>query len=279
MLALEQLAATQHAQTVKDTCGQMRKLIAVMTCHQKAAWADAQRKTWVKDIVGRGYADVKFFLGRPNDHSQLMSDEVWLDVDDSYSGIPLKVQAICKYTEEHCYDYVAKCDDDAYVAPERFPALPLMDDYIGRFRSPYGKVYPSCFASGFFYWLTNRAAKIVAETQWNGDWMDERFVATALARKGITGYSDFTNYQVSGPHTEGLSVLNNELHRNGTVFCEYGPRAMHVMHLALRDVKPVPRWSGLIRQPEVTVTDQILNSPPGDAAPEHKLNRRYNGEL
>ena len=257
---------------------QMRKLIAVMTCHQKGAWADAQRRTWVKDIVGRGYADVKFFLGRPNDHSQLMSDEVWLDVDDSYSGIPLKVQEICKYSEEHCYDYVAKCDDDVYIAPERFPALSLMADYIGRFRSPYGSVYPSCFASGFFYWLSSRAAKIVAETPWNHDWMDERFVATALARRGITGYSDFVNYQVSGPYIDGLALLNHDLHRNGTVFCEYGPEAMHRMHLAFSSVKPAPQLlrGALIRQPVVTVTDHILTSPPGDSAPLHKLNRRYN---
>ena len=256
----------------------MRKLVAIMTCHQKTAWADAQRKTWVKDVVGKGYADVKFFLGQPNDHSQLLNDEVWLDVEDSYAGIPLKVQAICKYAEERCYDYVAKCDDDVYVAPERFLVLPLTADYIGRFRTPHGSVYPSCFASGFFYWLSNRAAKIVAETPWNGDWMDERFVATALARRGITGYSDFINYQVSGPHTEGLAVLNNELHRNGTVFCEYGPRAMHVMHLAFREVGPavLRNFSGLIRQPDVTVTDEIMRSLPGDSAPAHKLNRRHN---
>jgi hypothetical protein len=255
----------------------VRKLVAVMTCHQKRAWADAQRATWVKDIVGRGYADVKFFLGQGAHEAK--PDEIRVFCPDDYASIPLKVQAICKYADYHCYDYVAKCDDDVYIAPERFPALPLTADYIGRFRSPYGSVYPSSFASGFFYWLSNSAAKIVAETKWNGDWMDERFVATALARQGITGYSDFINYQVSGPHTEGLAVLNSELHRHGAVFCEYGPRAMHVLHLALRDVKPVPRWSGLIRQQEVKVTDQILNSPPGDKAPEHKLNRRYNAEL
>ena len=251
-----------------------------MACHQKRAWADAQRQTWEKDIVGKGYADVKFFYGAPVVLSDVMpkSDEVWLDVDDSYAGIPLKVQGICKYAVRHCYDYVAKCDDDVYIAPERFPALPLTADYIGRFRSPYGSVYPSSFASGFFYWLSSRAAQIVAETQWNGDWMDERFVATALARHGITGWSDYTSYQVSGPHTEGLAALNSTPHRNGTVFCEYGPRAMRVMHLALRTARPVqwPFAATLLQQHPAAVTDQILNSPPGDAIPDHKLNRRYN---
>ena len=263
----------------------MRKLIAIVACHQKRAWAEAQRATWVKDIVGKGYADVKFFFGRPASPDAcepiFSKDEIWLDVDDSYAGIPLKVQAISMYAAEHCYDYVAKCDDDVYIAPERFPALPLTADYIGRFRTPYGSVYPSSFASGFFYWLSNRAAKIVAETQWNGDWMDERFIATALARRGITGWSDYNNYQVSGPYAEGLAVLNSSLHRHGTVFCEYSPRAMHAMHLALRHTEPV-RWpfaAILLRQQSATVTDQILNSPPGDAIPEYKLYRRYNAEL
>ncbi len=115
----------------------MRKLIAIMTCNAKRAWADAQRQTWVKDIVRSGYADVKFFYGAPKTAVSayvMEDDEVWLGGDDSYAGIPLKVQGICRYAVDHCYDYVAKCDDDVYAVPGRFPSLPLTAGYIGRFR-------------------------------------------------------------------------------------------------------------------------------------------------
>ena len=127
-------------------------------------------------------------------------DEVWLGGDDSYRGIPLKVQAIMRWAAEHCYDVTAKCDDDVYVIPERFPYLSCeMSEYTGRFRTPHGKVYPVHFASGFFYWLRNRAMQTVADTPWNGDWMDERFVATALARRGMFGMHDADSYKVTGP--------------------------------------------------------------------------------
>jgi hypothetical protein len=255
----------------------VRKLIAIMTCHHKTASAQAQRQTWARDIVGKGYADVKFFLGQPNEQSRLLPDEVWLDVPDDYRGIPLKVKAICDYAREHCYDEVSKCDDDVYVVPERYKMLPIVPaDYVGRFRTPYGNVYPPSFASGFFYTLSSRAAGIVADTPWNGDWMDERFVATALARRGIIGYHDAVNYVVSGPHLVGLDVLANDSLRKGTVFCEYGPAAIHAMHLAMRHLNPVKyEHIELTQQPQVVVTDEILASKPNDDVPEHKRVKNY----
>src|SRR5208337_1560110 len=250
----------------------MRKLIAVMTCHQKRAWADAQRTTWVKDVVGRGYADVKFFLGRvtpePGRATIPPRDEVWLDVDDSYSGIPLKVQSICVWAREHCYDFTMKCDDDVYIIPDRLQCVPLeWMDYVGRFRTPYGKVYPPHFASGFAYWLSARAAGLVADTPWNGDWMDERFVATVLARHGLFGYKDSVNYKVTGPHIKGTDVLKNPEMAKGTAFCEYGPTDMLEMHKALGGLKPLESMPLPSQVPAVLVTDEILNSKPGDNIP------------
>lgn len=248
-----------------------------MTCQQKRAWADAQRQTWVRDIVERGYADVKFFIGTPRAYVPWYDDEVLLDCPDDYRGIPLKVKAICEYVVEHEYDYVAKCDDDVYVVPERFKTLPYAPaDYVGRFRSPYGNVYPSWFASGFFYWLSLRAATIVAETPWNGDWMDERFVATALACHGITGYADDINYMATGPHLPAPTILNINAFKKGTVFCEYGPRDIVAMHLAMRLCTPVRHTLlELKRQPEVNVNAEILSSKPNDDVPSHKRARKY----
>ena len=257
----------------------MKKLlIAVMSCHHRRAWADAQRATWVRDIVARGYADVKFFCGTVGVRNDLLcrklSDEVWLDVDDSYAGIPLKVQAICRYAVEHDYNFVAKCDDDVYVVPERFPTLPL-GDYVGRWRSPYGRIYPVRFASGFFYWLSRRSAQFVADAKWNGDWMDERWVSTVLAYHGVVGHFDAINYLVTGPHYDSQQILTRDTMKNGTVFCEYGPEAMHDLHRALRDLQPVDGHPGLIRQEPATVTESILNAPPDDRMPPDKV--RHNG--
>jgi Galactosyltransferase len=256
----------------------MKKLIAIMSCHHKCAWANAQRQTWVKDIVARGYADVKFFLGRPDydEYAGPELDEIWLPVSDGYRSIPLKVKLICQWAVEHGYDLVAKCDDDVYIIPDRFPALPLGGDYVGRFRTPYGKVYPVHFASGFFYCLTRRAAEIVANTPWNGDWMDERFVATSLAYRGLFGYTDAVSYLVTGPHVDAKALLPNPTFNRGTVFCEYNPASIRALHEELKNVGPCSApHPGLIKQPEVVVTAEMLASPPGDDVPQHKLNRTY----
>lgn len=255
-----------------------KKLIAIMTCHEKRAWADAQRDTWVRDIVAKGYADVRFFLGRGRDPLGCAivppPDEVWLDVPDDYSGIPLKVQAICKWAADRYYDVVAKCDDDVYVIPDRFPHLAL-GPYVGRFRTPYGKVYPVGFASGFFYSMDNEAINAVARTTWNGDWMDERFVATVLAHHGIYGHHDPVNYMVTGPHLTPFDIAGNEAFRHGTAFCEYAPTGMRAMHLTMRHLGPSSKPVVLVPQTPVVVSYSILTSPPDDKIPEHKVHRRY----
>jgi hypothetical protein len=257
----------------------MRKLVAIMTCHQRRAWADAQRKTWVKDVVAHGYADVKFFYGAPRSAGSayvMEPDEVWLGGDDSYRGIPLKVQGICRWATEHCYDWGAKVDDDVYIVPDRFPNLPFgVAHYIGRFRGPHGRVYPPHFASGFTYWLDNPAMQIIADTPWNGDWMDERFVATCLARHGIFGYNDPINYLVTGPHLDAATILSRPILKSGTVFCEYGPAAILELHKVMKDLQPVAGHTGLREVPRMAVTDAILRSAPDDRIAQHKLERYY----
>ncbi len=259
----------------------MRKLVAIMTCHKNRVRADAQRATWVKDIREQGTADVVFFLGRrpyegvrgqmvmPGDCPA--ADEVWFNCDDSYYGIPDKVIRICQWALEHGYDYVAKCDDDVYIAPLRFAALPLGADYIGRFRGPYGQ-YPAHLASGFFYWLSASACvHIQRSMRLNGDWMDERYVANLLALWNIWGYTDPANYLVTGPFTCGKEILNRKILASGSVFCEYRANQMQEMHDAFRFAKPVPGHPGLRAVPRVSITQLQFEAKCTDRPPAHKV--------
>jgi hypothetical protein len=86
---------------------------------------------------------------------------------------------------------------------------------------------------------------------------------------------DPINYMVSGPSLVGLAVLNHDIFNHGTVFCEYGPKEMWAMHLAMRHLNPVASHSGLMRQHLSIVTEAILRSKPGDRIPQNKLERRY----
>jgi hypothetical protein len=102
--------------------------------------------------------------------------------------------------------------------------------------------------------------------------MDERFVATVLARHAIFGYNDSVSYRVTGPHLKAADVLREPSLNTGTTFCEYGPADMLEMHRVLGGLSHVSLGVPTPTQvPAVLVTDEILQSKPGDDVPPHKL--------
>lgn len=242
-------------------------LVAVMTCHlpQYRLKADAIRETWAPGV--REHADVLFFSGRPATSVYQPEDEIYLDVPTGYAGIPLKVQALCQWATGQGYKQVLKCDDDVYIVPKRFAALPLAGfDYVGRFRGAHGR-YPAPFASGFGYGLSNRSMQAVARHEWNHDWMDERFVANVLAYNGISGHTDPVNYLVTGPHISAERLAFRQT--PGTVFCEYNHHQLWELHSYLKDFTPGDKVT-LQPLPLPKITLEQLNAPPLDAIPKVK---------
>ena len=106
----------------------MKTLIAVVSAHHRIHWRDCIRDTWLP-LVPVTQADVKFFMGRGD--SLLKNDEVTLNCDDSYLGLPEKVREIARWALSHGYDYMLKCDDDTVIRPEllltfRLPIPPVL---------------------------------------------------------------------------------------------------------------------------------------------------------
>jgi len=109
----------------------MRILVACITCHKFRDRADAQRKTWVPDLVG---ADIRFFVGGGEPERP---DEVILPVDDGYRALPEKVKYVFQWALNHGYDWCVKIDDDVYLRPDRLlNAIPKEggDHFFRRFR-------------------------------------------------------------------------------------------------------------------------------------------------
>jgi hypothetical protein len=252
----------------------MKTLVAIKTCHKPEyfAKAQAQWQTWAQGVLPM--ADVIFFCGRHPVYGaveQEIMNAVWLDASDDYLGIPRKVQLLCQWAHARNYGRTLLLDDDVYVVPSRFPNLLTELDSVGRFRGPHGG-YPAYFASGFAYFLSRRALEIVANTPWNGDWMDERFVANALAARGIFGYTDDANYRVSGPHTLP-HTLPHSYHAKGTVFCEYGAAEIRELHKTMGNAPPT-NYKEAKPMPQVSITNEVLAMPPRDSAPARKVYRR-----
>lgn len=154
----------------------MRTLIAVTTCRARRSQADAQRATWAA-----GLSNVVFFVGGSGPPER--PDEVVLNVDDSYRGLPAKVKGAMSWAGDRGYDAVLKLDDDVYLATSR---LPFYDaDYVGNFRVHNGN-YPYDYASGFAYCLSAYAAKIIAEAPLTEDTFEDRWVGNTLGgRRGV----------------------------------------------------------------------------------------------
>jgi hypothetical protein len=205
----------------------MKILVAIMTCHSYRLRADAQRDTWVKDIPVE--LDYRFFLGH-KDGYQPAEDEVMLHVGDDYKSFPAKVKAMHEWALAVGYDFVFKCDDDVYVRPERLlAAVPKDWDYCGRKRGPSGG-HPAPYASGFSYWLSKKAMRLLANCALTQDPAEDRWVGNNLLQNHICCYADY-RYVVIDSRRNALS--HNEGPRRGNDLisaCEFEPERMRTIH-------------------------------------------------
>lgn len=160
----------------------MKILIAVVNCHKRLAYQQAIRDTWLPLVSG---ADVRFFLG-PSEREP-KPDEVFLDCDDSYQGLPSKVRGIVRWAYEHGYDYVLKCDDDVILDSEKMLASDFTGyDFVGRGNDT--RTYP--VPLGFCYWLSKKAMALLIDAELPNNNNDEVWVASNLAKGNIVLHND-----------------------------------------------------------------------------------------
>lgn len=186
----------------------MKLLIAVISCHARPDFSDLIRKTWAPLVKG---ADLKFFIGR-GPHEPL-EDEVVLDCDDGYMGLPDKVRAIMRWSLEHGYDYTLKCDDDVVIIPDAMLTSDFtMHDFTGC-ADPAVKDGEILTPWGFCYWLSRRAMELVASSALPGEPgsthsyvhnNDEAWVSTVLYVNHILLHGDERYYL----HRGSLPVVN-----------------------------------------------------------------------
>lgn len=157
----------------------MKTLLALITCHTRTAYAQAQRETWIPKIPAG--LDYRFFLG-PSERTP-GPDEVFLDCNDAYWGLPTKVQAVCRWASEQGYDHVAKCDDDVVLKPAEFMASGFHNhDFAGHTNNDGEAVK---IPWGFLYTLSRKSMEIVVNAQLPPNHNDEAWVSLNLAQHGI----------------------------------------------------------------------------------------------
>ena len=115
----------------------MRIYIIITSAHCCAERREAVRHTWLKRLTPDMTA--RFIVG---DGPKIEEpDVVQLSTPDSYDGLWHKVREAFRYSlsfGQPEYDYLFKCDDDTYVAPERIESAITeirpgrLGQYIGR---------------------------------------------------------------------------------------------------------------------------------------------------
>ena len=157
----------------------MRTLLALINCHGRQAYANAQRETWIPKIPPG--LDYKFFLG-PNEGTP-KADEVFLDCDDGYYGLPSKVRAAIRWASEQGYDHMAKIDDDVILKPAEFLSSGFQNyDFSGHTNNDKAAIK---IPWGFCYTLSRKAMEIMANAPLPHDFNDEAWCANTLAAHGI----------------------------------------------------------------------------------------------
>jgi hypothetical protein len=142
--------------------------LLVTTCAANSHKANAQRATWVPTALHR--FDVVFVRGGSNP----LPDELVIEVDDGYDGLPAKVRAAMQWAFHSGYEFVFKLDDDVLIRPDKLYALPFRDfDY-------YGLPAPDGRRSGFCYSLSRRAMQLVASADLNATTQEDAWVNQVL---------------------------------------------------------------------------------------------------
>jgi hypothetical protein len=160
----------------------MKVLIAVVNCHSRLLYQQCIRETWLPLVQG---ADVIFFLG-PSDRVA-HQDEVFLNCDDSYEGLPSKVQAIVRWALDNGYTHVLKCDDDVVLKPREVLSSGFQNSNFMGCKNDVSS-YPVPY--GFCYWISEKAMRLVVEAKLPRDNNDEAWVTDVLAKKGILLHHD-----------------------------------------------------------------------------------------
>lgn len=193
----------------------MKPLILITSCSYRLDQNQQCRKTWLQ--LWNHLIDYRFVLGVGNTAQQ--DDELIVETDDSYNGLPAKIQKSHEWAFKQGYEFILKTDSDIYMHVPR-----LLDsgfekyDYSGNF------YYPD-FAMGSAYWLSRKATEILIQSPlpYSGsDGGDDVWVGSVMKKHNVLSHHEPRYYVGSNPdwkdfisvHTTDLSVSMLKIHES-----------------------------------------------------------------
>ena len=178
----------------------MRVLIAVVSCWKSSNYRKTIRETWASLEYPR--TDVRFFVGRGS--GELTTNEVQLDCDDSYQGLPSKVQAIAQWALDRSYGFMLKCDEDVVLKiPEFLRSGFDLKDFVGHANTDKDSIRAPW---GFCYTLSKKAMELVVNAQLPSNNNDEVWVSKVLFSNSIILHHDPRYYLYRGRREDFVGI-------------------------------------------------------------------------
>ena len=195
----------------------IRPIILITTCSYHLHRNEQCRSTWLNEW--KWMVDYKFVFG--NGHTPSRDDEIQFPVDDSYNGLPAKIQASHRWAHDQGYDHILKTDCDMYVHVPR-----LLDSGFEKF-SYSGNFYYPDFVMGAAYWLDRAATEILlnaplpypgsfgGDDVWVGRVMSENKVLSKHDARYYIGndipWDSFISLHTSGPPKLDMHEIHTKM--------------------------------------------------------------------
>lgn len=138
----------------------MKIIVGVLTQLIETERRLACSDTWVCRLKQSHNVLPVFLVGDKVSQPILNGDVLHLNCRDDYMALAYKTKAFCQWALTQEFDYLFKCDDDTFIATDRFLEYVPMGDYIGV--DPCDHINPKFASGGAGYWLSRRAAQVVA---------------------------------------------------------------------------------------------------------------------
>ena len=140
----------------------LKIIVGVLTPAEMTQRRLACSSTWVRRLNASPNVRVVFLVGANAEKARLDGDDLRLPCGDDYYSLVHKTKEFCRWALTQAFDYLFKCDDDTFVVADRFLEFdPAGRDYIGV--DPVDHINPRFASGGAGYWLSRRAAEVVAD--------------------------------------------------------------------------------------------------------------------
>lgn len=199
----------------------IRPIILITTCVYHQARNEQCRRTWLKEWGE--LVDYRFVFGAG--YSPKNDDEISFPVDDSYQGLPAKIQASHKWAYDQGFNFILKTDCDMYVhIPRLLRSGFEQHSYVGNLFWPDA---PHKFVLGAAYWLDKKATEILVNAPlppYPADGGDDLWVGRVMERNQIPIHHDGRYYigneipwdsvitvHTSGPPPISMAEVHNRI--------------------------------------------------------------------